>query len=985
MVRKLNHYKVLGIQPTANEDEIKKAYRALVRTAHPDKGGSTERFQRIQKSYDFLLARSRKPFSLPPQTTTTTNNNNNNNNNNINTKTKNYEEDDRTITQQSENQQNNGNKVSKPYSWRAKTILGGKNNNINVTSEAQDDVRKERNEKECSLLADDDQDENVVVVLELREDAAESQPLVQSSNLEKIGDEAMRAEDFLRARECYTQSLAFSKIEGLHRYAELYNKRALCNLALEDYEAGLIDAEKSCSFRRLWIEPFLTCGNCLEKLERWSAAINYYKQAPKRDFTKEIEKKIIEAIRRCEEKMKKSSSLWVVENAHEGKVKHLVVKSILLRGNRNIATTTTTTTTTETCDDQYVHFIATCGDDNFVNVWSADGAKLARLKCEEDVIKIRWNDPTKDIDNDGDNNDDDDDDVNSGDYDHEEDFVSVDTLTLAIIGCNNMVILWKNMIPIANIFKQKELLRENNATALETDIDMTKYSNNNEKTQQQQQQQGDTSSQIIHLSGFHDAKSSITACAFSPIISSNRLATADSNGKIAVWDIQTGMLECTTKYHHHDMVNAIAWHPQTGASLTTVSNDGDGRVFDIDADVVEAGGCLHTLRWAAKKMSHVMYTNCGRLIVTATCDIYGNSGAGAYRILVWSSVSGRLCKWYDSHIGKITTMSWHPNPGTRNILITGSTDGVLRCFSIRASPSGAGKSIIQQDERSGEILKIASEKWKRTTASHNCVMHNEYGGFVAVASDDAYVRVYSSDALELLHERKCDSNDSRTKEQTACLDLAWLKSPLSIKTDDGKKEMSYWGLVTATSSGELRLWKIPRATNLITTEEQNHTDSVKVRQSLESCTWWDPNEESDTVSESFKKFQIENGSRKHWHYLGPGTNDKLEHRSLALTGSANNKANNSNREQEDDGQNTSPSLIVSDALCAGDGDVSEENLDIIEQEMQAHMDDRRRFMKDETNDSKKKRAYHEKYCAMIEPLRQKRGRIYRNLRNAGLI
>ena len=55
MVRKLNHYKVLGIAPNASEDDVKKAYRSLVRTAHPDKGGSAERFQRIQKSYESIL------------------------------------------------------------------------------------------------------------------------------------------------------------------------------------------------------------------------------------------------------------------------------------------------------------------------------------------------------------------------------------------------------------------------------------------------------------------------------------------------------------------------------------------------------------------------------------------------------------------------------------------------------------------------------------------------------------------------------------------------------------------------------------------------------------------------------------------------------------------------------------------------------------------------------------------------------------------
>jgi curved DNA-binding protein CbpA len=47
-------YKILGVDSTATDDEIKAAYRSNAQRAHPDKGGSVEQFQAIQKAYEVL-------------------------------------------------------------------------------------------------------------------------------------------------------------------------------------------------------------------------------------------------------------------------------------------------------------------------------------------------------------------------------------------------------------------------------------------------------------------------------------------------------------------------------------------------------------------------------------------------------------------------------------------------------------------------------------------------------------------------------------------------------------------------------------------------------------------------------------------------------------------------------------------------------------------------------------------------------------------
>jgi curved DNA-binding protein len=69
----MDHYSVLGVTKTATPDEIKKAYRKLASQHHPDKGGDTSKFQRIQEAYAVLSDPEKKsqydnprPQGFPP-------------------------------------------------------------------------------------------------------------------------------------------------------------------------------------------------------------------------------------------------------------------------------------------------------------------------------------------------------------------------------------------------------------------------------------------------------------------------------------------------------------------------------------------------------------------------------------------------------------------------------------------------------------------------------------------------------------------------------------------------------------------------------------------------------------------------------------------------------------------------------------------------------------------------------------------------------
>jgi DnaJ-class molecular chaperone len=50
----MDYYSALGISKTATQQEIKQAYRKLAAKHHPDRGGSTEEFQKIEEAYRTL-------------------------------------------------------------------------------------------------------------------------------------------------------------------------------------------------------------------------------------------------------------------------------------------------------------------------------------------------------------------------------------------------------------------------------------------------------------------------------------------------------------------------------------------------------------------------------------------------------------------------------------------------------------------------------------------------------------------------------------------------------------------------------------------------------------------------------------------------------------------------------------------------------------------------------------------------------------------
>ena len=62
----MDHYSTLGVGKHATPDDIKKSYRKLASKNHPDKGGDTATFQKIQTAYDTLIdANKRQQYDNP--------------------------------------------------------------------------------------------------------------------------------------------------------------------------------------------------------------------------------------------------------------------------------------------------------------------------------------------------------------------------------------------------------------------------------------------------------------------------------------------------------------------------------------------------------------------------------------------------------------------------------------------------------------------------------------------------------------------------------------------------------------------------------------------------------------------------------------------------------------------------------------------------------------------------------------------------------
>lgn len=55
-----DYYSLLGVSKNASEDELKRAFRKKAHALHPDKGGDTEKFKKINEAYQVLSDKEKR-------------------------------------------------------------------------------------------------------------------------------------------------------------------------------------------------------------------------------------------------------------------------------------------------------------------------------------------------------------------------------------------------------------------------------------------------------------------------------------------------------------------------------------------------------------------------------------------------------------------------------------------------------------------------------------------------------------------------------------------------------------------------------------------------------------------------------------------------------------------------------------------------------------------------------------------------------------
>lgn len=197
----------------------------------------------------------------------------------------------------------------------------------------------------------------------------------------------------------------------------------------------------------------------------------------------------------------------------------------------------------------------------------------------------------------------------------------------------------------------------------------------------------------------------VWSVSFSP--DGSKLATAESNGKVHLWE-KSGKKLLVLK-GHTDKVNSISFSPD-GQLLATAADDGTARLWDLSSDQQ-----LAEMRGHQGKVLSVSFRPNGSALATSGSD-------GTVRL--WD-LSGQQLEQFQAHEAWVWSVSFSPN-GSQ--LATGSGDGTARLWDLQ------GQKLT---EFQGHKRRV------------NSISFSPDGQQLATAGDDGTVRLWNLQGQQL--------------------------------------------------------------------------------------------------------------------------------------------------------------------------------------------------------------------------------------------
>ena len=305
---------------------------------------------------------------------------------------------------------------------------------------------------------------------------------------------------------------------------------------------------------------------------------------------------------------------------------------------------------------------------------------------------------------------------------------------------------------------------------------------------------------------------SITAVVFSP--DGSWLAAAGGDGKVRLWNVQTGQVEWTYTSRKDAVVLGVAFSPD-GSRLAAAGADNIVRLWNVDE-----GKFVRSIDAHYREVRGVAFSPCGRRVVSA-------GGDGVVRM--WDADTGQYLAVFGGHSGPVTSVAFRPD-GHR--LAAAGEDGTVRVWDV-ATGDATGAPIIG---RSGALYGIAFGPDGRRLAS---------AGF------DGTIRVW----------------DAKTGEPLGAPILGHSGEVWSVTFSPGGRRVA-----SAGADGTVRVWEAD-AGRLIGQPLTGHTAAVRSVAFSPDGRWLASGGQDDSVRlwparsspDALCAKLTTNMSRRHWH------------------------------------------------------------------------------------------------------------------------